>query len=115
MTRLPVLRFAMKSVGRSALLVLVLSVMTAPSASRSEEKPKPDRATLEANFQKAEAGRKNAKENTKERADAATNAMQTASDIAWMAFDAGKFDEAAAWFATSAKLKEESYVNARRY
>src|SRR3954468_24211761 len=115
MTCLPVFKVATKIAYRSAVLVLGLSLMTAPSASRSEEKPKTDRATLEANFQKAEAGRKNAKENTKERADAATNAMQTASDIAWMAFDAGKFDEAAAWFATSAKLKEESYHNARRY
>lgn len=86
-----------------------------PSASWSEEKPKPDRATLEANFQKAETERKSAKENTKERADAAKNAMQIASDIAWSAFDAGKFDEAATWFATSATLKEESHLNAQRY
>src|SRR6476619_4006660 len=97
------------------LLLVMLSLVTAPSALRSEEKPKPDRATLEAEFNKAESERTAAKENTKERAAAAKNAMQLASDIAWTAFDAGKFDEAATWFATSAKLKEESYLNARRY
>jgi tetratricopeptide (TPR) repeat protein len=86
-----------------------------PSAIRSEEKPKPDRATLESQFKKADTDRAAAKENTKERADAATKAMQLASDIAWLAFDAAKFDEAANWFATSAKFKEESYVNARGY
>jgi len=86
-----------------------------PLAIRSEEKPKPDRATLEAQFKKADTDRAAAKENTKERADAAKNATQQASDIAWLAFDAGKFDEAANWFSTSAKLKEESYHNARGY
>src|SRR5688572_29495585 len=67
---------------------------------------KPDRAQLEAQLKKAEAGGAAAKEKTKERADAAATAMQIASDIAWLAFDAGKFDESATWFATSAKLKE---------
>ena len=97
------------------LFVVGLSLVVAPSGSRSEEKPKPDRATLEAEFKKAETERTAAKENTKERADAAKKAMQLASDIAWTAFDAGKFDEAATWFATSAKLKEESHQNARGY
>lgn len=41
--------------------------------------------------------------------------MQMASDIAWLAFDAGKFEEAATWFAKSAELKEDSHVNARAY
>src|SRR4051812_37922584 len=99
----------MKIAYRSIFLILVLTLFAAPSASWSEEKPKPDRATLEANFQKAETERKNTKENTKERADAAKGAMQIASDIAWSAFDAGKFDEAATWFATSAALNEESH------
>ena len=115
MTDLTVSKVAMKIAYRSALFAFALCLMVVPSASRSQEKPKPDRATLEANFQKAEAERKEAKENTKERADAAAKAMQAASDIAWSAFDGGKFDEAATWFATSAKLKEESYLNARRY
>src|SRR6476620_357587 len=115
MTRLPVFRVAMEMANRFAFLVLVLSLIVLPSASWSQEKPKSDRATLEANFQKADADRKNEKENTKERADAAKNAMQVASDIAWSEFDAGKFDEAATWFATSAKLNEESHLNARGY
>jgi CHAT domain-containing protein len=115
MTRIHVFNVAMNTALRSVLLAFGLSLMAVPRASRGQEKPKPDRATLDASFQKAEDERKNAKENTKERAEAAKNAMQIASDIAWSAFDAGKFDEAATWFATSAKLKEESYLNARRY
>jgi CHAT domain-containing protein len=100
---------------RFILVAVILISAAIPSAIRSEEKPKPDRATLEAQFKKADADRAAAKENTKERADAAKDAMQQASDIAWLAFDASKFDEAANWFATSAKLKEESYRNARGY
>ena len=41
--------------------------------------------------------------------------MHVASDIAWLAFDAGRFDEAANWFAKSAELKEDSYISARAY
>src|SRR5438067_3228690 len=100
---------------RFIFVALVLASSAIPSAIRSEEKPKADRATLEAQFKKADADRAAAKENTKERADAARNAMQAASDIGWLAFDAGKFDEAATWLATSAKLKDEDYLNARRY
>jgi CHAT domain-containing protein len=93
-----------------------------PSALRSQDaKPspaagaKPDRTQLEAQFKKADETRAAAKEKTKERADAARSAMQIASDIAWLAFDAGKFDEAATWFAKSAELKEDSHVNGRAY
>ena len=100
---------------RFIFIALVLASSAIPSATRSEEKAKPDRATLEAQFKKADADRAAAKENTKERAAAAKNAMQLASDIAWLAFDATKFDEAATWFETSAKFKEESYLNARGY
>jgi CHAT domain-containing protein len=70
---------------------------------------------LEAQFKKGEADRTAAKAKTKERADAAKAAMQSASDIGWLAFDAGKFDEAATWFAKSAELKEDSYVHAKGY
>src|SRR2546430_8014633 len=110
-----VLNFTMKGLTRFVVVVILFMGSAIPSATRSEEKPKRDRATLEAQFKKADADRAATKENTKERAAAATNAMQTASDIGWVAFDAAKFDEAATWFATSAKLKEESYLNARRY
>ena len=82
---------------------------------RRRPQAKPDRAQLDKQFKQAETDRTAAKEKTKERADAAAKAMQIASDIAWLAFDAGKFDESATWFATSAKLKEDSYVNGRGY
>src|SRR4051812_40867817 len=115
MTRLHVFSFAMKTALRSAFLIIVLCLLVAPYASWSDEKPKADRATLEAEFKKAEGELAATKENTKERADAAKKTMQLASDIAWTAFDAGKFDEAATWFATSAKLNDESHLHARRY
>jgi CHAT domain-containing protein len=76
---------------------------------------KPDRAQLEGQFKKSDADRVAAREKTKERAEAARNGMQIASDIAWLAFDGGKFDEAANWFAKSAELKDDSYIQARGY
>jgi len=100
---------------RLAFIIVLLASSTVPSATRSEEKPKPDRAALEEQFKKAQADNAALPENTKERAEAAKKAMQIASDIGWLAFDASKFDEAATWFSTSAKLKEESYLNAKRY
>jgi CHAT domain-containing protein len=100
---------------RLVIIPVLLAGLVLPSAMLSEDKPKPDRAALETEFKKAETEQTATKANTKERADAAKKAMQLASDIAWLAFDAGKFDEAATWFATSAKLKEESHLNARGY
>jgi len=104
------------------LLALGLIAFGFPLQLRSEEpKPspiqgaKPDRAQLEAQLKKIDADRQAAKDKTKERADAARNAMQIASDIAWLAFDSGKFEEAANWFAKSAELKDESYAAARAY
>ena len=94
---------------------VLLAFATLPSPTRSEEKPKPDRASLEAEFKKTEASLAGLPENTKERAAAAKSAMQSASDIGWLAFDESKFDEAATWFATSAKFKDESYVNSKGY
>ena len=120
MTGNHVSKSAMGFVVRTIFIALLLVSLVTPVGVRCEEaKPttaaKPDRAQLEAQFKKVDADRAAAKGNTKERADAARNAMQIASDIAWLAFDAGKFDDAATWFATSAKLKEESHVNARGY
>lgn len=107
---------------RSRLIAAVLACVLVSPLAQAEETAaspaataKPDRAQLETQFKQAEADRAGAKEETKERADAAAKAMQIASDIAWLAFDAGKFDDSATWFSTSAKLKEESYVNARGY
>jgi CHAT domain-containing protein len=100
---------------RLILITAILASSVIPSATRSEEKPKPDRTTLEAQFKKVDGDRAAAKPNTKERAEAARNAMQVASDIGWLAFDVGKFDEAATWFATSAKAREDSISNERGY
>jgi CHAT domain-containing protein len=99
------------------VLTLLLFLQTLPAAFSQEPTPTPKlgRAELEAQFKKVDGERGATKANTKERADSAKAAMQSASDIAWLAFDAGKFEEAASWFATSAKLKEESYTNARGY
>ena len=113
------------AVGGSILAVVValaLAVLETPGQLRAEEtKPspattsRPDRPQLEAQFKKADTDRAAAKEKTKERAEAARNAMQVASDLAWLAFDAGKFEEAANWFAKSAELKDESYAAGRAY
>ena len=107
---------------RLAFVAWALLSVGTPSGIRGEETKappaptaKPDRSQLEAQFKKADAARVAAKEKTKERADAARNAMQLSSDIAWLAFDAAKFDEAANWFAKSAALKDESYAAARAY
>ena len=106
---------ALNRVSILAMALLCLMFSLAVRAQEPAATAKPDRAQLEAQFKTAEIERTGAKEKTKERADAAAKAMQIASDIAWLAFDAGKFDESATWFATSAKLKEESYVNARAH
>jgi CHAT domain-containing protein len=105
-----------------AFVAVTLIALGTPSRLWSEEaKPspavtvKPNRSQLDAQFKKADASRDAAKEKTKERAEAAKQAMQIASDIAWLAFDTGNFEEAANWFAKSAELKEESHVNARAY
>ena len=107
---------------RPTLLAFTLLALATPQLLHGQQatpspapSAKPDRTQLEAQFKKADADRAAAKEKTKERADAAKSAMQTASDIAWLAFDAGKFDEAANWFAKSATLKEDSHVNERSY
>jgi CHAT domain-containing protein len=107
---------------RLTVIVVALLSLVVVSQSRGEDAPatpaaktKPDRPQLEAQFKKADGDRAATAANTKERAEVANNATQIASEIAWLAFDAGKFDEAATWFATSAKLKEESHVNARGY
>src|SRR5688572_2757440 len=103
-------------------LAITFGISGASSQLRGEEvntsatpNLKPDRGQLEAQFKKADADRSTAKEKTKERADAARNAMQVASDLAWLAFDSGKFEEAANWFAKSAELKDESYAAGRTY
>ncbi len=106
--------------GRLILMACLLVVLFASGGARSEETtPTPaaklSRTELEAQFKKIDADRAAAKENTKERAEAAKNAMQIASDIGWRAFDAGKFDEAATWFGASAKAREDNQVNERGY
>ncbi len=113
---------AMKRLARSVGFLLLLLAGGALSPLRSEETkpatsatPAPDRAQLETQFTKTDTDRAAAPEKTKERADAAKKAMQLASDIAWMAFDAGKFEEASTWFSKSTQLKDDYHVNARGY
>jgi CHAT domain-containing protein len=108
---------ALKGLCRLLVYALLATGLAYSLAAAEEAKPtpKPDRTELEAQFKKLDAARSAAKENTKERAEAAQKTMLTASDMAWLAFDAGKFDEAATWFATSAKLKEDQHANARGY
>jgi hypothetical protein len=88
------------------------------SELRSEQPPMPETPTqiqLQTQFDQADVARAGVAEKTKERADAAKKAMQLASEIGWGAFDAGKYEDAATWFAKSAELKVESHVNARAY
>src|SRR5436190_17300272 len=120
MIRENVSKNAMGLPARAILTALALVILLVSSGAWGEEAkptavPKLSRTELEAQFKEVDADRAAAKENTKERAEAAKSAMQIASDIAWLAFDSGKFDEAATWFATSAKLKEDNHVNARGY
>ena len=99
----------------AALAVILLGIL---SELHSEELPLPEKPTpspLENQFDQAEAVRVAAPEKTKERAEAAKKVMKMASDIAWVAFNAGQFKEAANWFSKSAELKEDSHVNARAY
>ncbi|MFL6589084.1 MAG: CHAT domain-containing protein [Chthoniobacterales bacterium] len=99
----------------AAVIGLWACVALAVRGQEPSPTPKLGRTELEAQFKKVDGERTAAKSNTKERADAAKAAMQAASDIAWLAFDEGKFDEAASWFAKSANLKDESQANARGY
>ena len=99
-------------VATSALAALLLCQLPGEPAPVAE---KPTQSQLQTQFDQAEAVLGATAEKTKERADAAKKAMKIASDIAWLAFDAGKYEEAANWFAKSAELKAESHVNARAY
>src|ERR1700692_1791562 len=117
MNRFGVRRWAGSSIIGStiALVAVLLGIL---SELRGEPPPvpeKPKQAQLQIEFDQADAVRAAAPEKTKERAEAAKKAMKIASDIAWLAFDAGKYEEAANWFAKSAELKAESHVNARAY
>src|SRR3954464_6446794 len=105
----------MKKLTRFPSIVVLVALIPFQLSIGAEETPKPDRATLESQFKKAEAARAALPANTKERAEADKSAMQIASDVGWLAFDASKFDEAATWFATSAKLKDESHTDAKQY
>jgi CHAT domain-containing protein len=108
--------------GLSALLAAALLGCGPTALHCQEPKPapaappaKPTAAELQAAFDKAEAARAATAANTKERSDAAKMAMHHASDVAWTAFDAAQFDEAAKWFERSATLAQESHDSARAY
>jgi CHAT domain-containing protein len=98
-----------------ALTTMLLGLL---SGLRGEQPPlveKPTQAQVQVQFDQAEAARVAAPEGTKERAETAKKTMKIASDLAWLAFDAGQYEEAANWFAKSAELKADSHVNARAY
>ncbi len=76
------------------------------------EKPASE-AELRAQFAQFDELRAQAKNGTQERAVAAEKAMSAAAAIAWSAFHADNFEEAALWFARRADLKKESYENWR--
>jgi CHAT domain-containing protein len=98
-----------------ALAGMLLGIL---SDLRSEQLPVPEKPTaaqLQIEFDQADALRITTPEKTKERAEAAKKEAKIASDIAWLVFDAGKFEEAASWFVKSAELKADSHLNARGY
>jgi CHAT domain-containing protein len=110
-------RWAGLSIVRStiALAAMLLGIL---SDLRSEQLPSPEKpsvAQLQIEFDRADALRAATPEKTKERAEAATKAAKVASDIAWLVFDAGNYEEAANWFVKSAELKADSHLNARGY
>ena len=111
--------------GFSALAVAVLCATALATAQGDEPQKPPPAATppsappaapdLQAAFTKADAARAATPANTSERATAARAAGKAASDLAWAAFDAGKSEASATWFARSAELEKESQENARAH
>src|SRR3984957_4073157 len=102
----------------TATVALTTMLVGMLSGLRGEQPPlveKPTQAQVQVQFDQAEAARVAAPEGTKERAETAKKTMKIASDLAWLAFDAGQYEEAANWFAKSAELKADSHVNARAY
>jgi len=71
--------------------------------------PRTSEAVARSAFQKLETVRVATRPNTQERAVAAANAAVGAAQVAWAAFDAEHFDDAATWFARRATLRQESY------
>jgi CHAT domain-containing protein len=99
-------------------IALAAMLVGLPSELRGEQPPTPEKPTqvqLQTEFDQIEAVRAAAPEKTKERAEAGRKETKMASDIAWLAFDAGRYEEAASWFARSADLKADSHLNARAY
>jgi hypothetical protein len=106
----PSIRIA--TIAWAALLLGILPELRGEPPPASE---KPTQIQLQSQFDQAESVRAGAAQKTKERADAAKVSMKIASDIGWLAFDAGKYEEAANWFSRSAELKAESHDNLRAY
>ena len=94
-----------------ALMVTMLGILSEVRGQQTAVPEKPTRIQ----FDQADAARAAAPEKSKERADAARKTMKMASDMAWQAFDAANYEEAATWFERSAELKMDSHVNARAY
>lgn len=63
-----------------------------------------------ATFQKLDKARLAIPANTQARTKAADSAATAAAQVAWTAFDAGRFDEASTWFSRAATLRQEFYA-----
>ncbi|MEP6822149.1 MAG: CHAT domain-containing protein [Chthoniobacterales bacterium] len=109
---------ALKFLGAAVLLITGSPVRGQDPAATTQTPAAPVKRTeaeLKADFAAANSAREALPARTRERSDAAQKQMQLASDTAWLAFDAGKYEEAADWFARSAQLKKEGLENRRGY
>lgn len=109
---------ALKLLGAAVLLLSGSRVRGQEPAATTQTPAAPAKRTeaeLKADFAAANSAREALPARTRERSEAAQKQMQLASDTAWLAFDAGKFEEAADWFARSAQLKKEGLENRRGY
>lgn len=66
-------------------------------------------------FAKTDAARVTFDSGSRERGETAKKAADLAAAIAWAAFEAGRFEEAAQWFSQSGDLNFESYQSATAY
>jgi CHAT domain-containing protein len=118
MNRLGVRRRSGTAIIPVVVVAVAVMLLGIPSELRSEPLPVPEKPTqtqLQTQFDQAEGIRTAAPEKTKERAEAAKKSMKIASDMAWLVFNAGQYEEAANWFSKSAELKADSHLNARAY
>ena len=100
-------------------LLLLLTASVPPARAQTAPAPTvpavpafktPSEAEARTQFATEDAARLAAKDGTEERAKAAQDESALAGVIAWDEFDAGHYDEAAAWFARRAAHEKEYYT-----